>query len=215
VQITPTWLGVLLTWRLLLFRLAGVDRSDADRERLQKLQEELAKVRTEFLKNLAEDQGAILVDPAELDGLSQDYLGTHKPAADGKVHVAVDINALLPIIKFAKSGSLRRRAFVAYDNIAYPKNREVLMHMLRLRYEIANLLGYPSWAEYNAASQMASSVETISRFIDTVAEAARPLAQRHLDLLLAEKRRLEPGAMEVSAEDVYFLEERLTKHLRL
>ena len=197
--------------RLLLFRLAGVDRSDADREKLQKLQEELASVRTEFLKNLAEDQGAILVDPAELDGLPQDYLDTHKPAADGKVHVAIDITALLPIVKFAKSGSLRRRAFVAYDNIAYPKNREVLLHMLRLRYEIANLLGYPSWAEYNAASQMASSVETISRFIDTVAEAARPLAQRHLELLLAEKRKLEPGATEVPAEDAIFLEERLTQ----
>jgi Zn-dependent oligopeptidase len=74
--------------RLLLFRLAGVDRSDADRERLQKLQGELANARTEFLKNLAEDQGAILVDPAELDGLPQDYLDTHGAAVDGKVHVA-------------------------------------------------------------------------------------------------------------------------------
>jgi thimet oligopeptidase len=197
--------------RLLPFRLAGVDRSEADRERLQKLQEEFANVRTEFLRNLAEDQGVILVDPADLDGVPQDYLDIHKPSADGKVHVAIDITALLPIVKFAKSGSLRRRAFVAFNNIAYPKNREVLLHMLRLRYEIANLLGYPFWAEYYAASQMASSVETISRFIDTVAEAARPLAQRHLDILPAEKRKLEPDATEVPAEDFFFLEERLTQ----
>ena len=197
--------------RLLLFRLAGVDRSDADREKLQKLQEEFTDVRTEFYRNLAEDQGVILVDPAELDGLPQDYLDAHKPAADGKVHVAIDVTSLFPIMKFAKSGSLRRRAFVAYDNIAYPKNREVLLHMLRVRYEIAKLLGYSSWAEYNAAPQMASSVETVSSFIDTVAEAARPLAQRHLELLLTEKRKSEPDATEVPAEDVYFLEERLTK----
>jgi len=195
--------------RLLLCRLAGVDRSEADREKLQKLQEELANVRTEFLRNLAADQGVILVDPAELDGVPRDYLDSHKPAADGKVHVAINSPDLLPIAKFAKSGPLRRRAFVAYYNIAYPKNREVLLHMLRLRHEIASLLGYPSWAEYYAASQMASNVETISRFIDTVDQATRPLAQRHLEVLLAEKRKLEPGATEVPAEDVYFLEERL------
>jgi len=35
-----------------------------------------------------------------------------------------------------------------------PQNRDVLMNMLRTRYEIASALGYKSWADYNAADKM-------------------------------------------------------------
>ena len=48
------------------------------------------------------------------------------------------------------------------------------MKMLRTRYEIASLLGYKSWADYNAADKMIGSGARIAQFIQDLDTAVRP-----------------------------------------
>ena len=64
---------------------------------------------------------------------------------------------------------------------------------MKTRYEIATLLGYSSWADYNAADKMIAKGHNIADFIQQVNDAARPLAQREFDMLLAEKQKTDPG----------------------
>src|ERR1017187_3219063 len=119
------------------------------------------------------------------------------PGADGKVHITTDYPDVFPVFTFAKSDPLRRRVTIAFATRAYPKNQEVLTSLMKTRYEIATLLGYSNWADYNAADKMIAKGHNIADFIQQVNEASRPLAQREFQMLLTEKQKTDPAAKEV------------------
>jgi thimet oligopeptidase len=200
--------------QLLEFRLAGVDKDDATRARLKKLNDQATEEQSMFDRNIADGQNVVQVDPSELDGLPQDYIDRHKPGADGKVRITTDYPDALPVLNFAKSDSLRRRVTVAFNTRAYPKNQEVLTSLLKTRYEIATLLGYSNWADYNAADKMIAKGHNIADFIQQVRDASRPLAQREFEMLLAEKQKTTPGAKEIWDYERAYLSElvRRTKY---
>jgi thimet oligopeptidase len=183
--------------QLLEFRLSGVDKPDATRARLKEAERpghrRAVDVRSKYFRR-PEDVEA---DPSELDGLPQDYIDRHKPDANGKIQLTTDYPDALPVFSFAKSDSLRRRMTIAFNTRAYPKNGDVLTSLMKTRYEIATLLGYSSWADYNAADKMAAKGHNIAGFIEQVDDASRPLAEREFEMLLAEKQKTTPGAKEI------------------
>jgi thimet oligopeptidase len=184
--------------QLLEFRLAGVDKDDATRAKLRKLNDDLTAEQAVFDRNISDDQRKVEVtDPKEFDGLPQDYIDRHKPGPDGKIYVSTNYPDALPALKFANSDEFRRRVFLAFDNRAYPKNKEVLESMMKARYEIATVLGYSSWADYNAADKMIKTGGNIGNFIQQIDSAARPVAQREFAMALAEKQKTQPGATEI------------------
>lgn len=191
--------------QLLEFRLAGVDKDDATRARLKKLNDQATEEVSMFDRNISDDQKTVEAEPGELDGLPQDYIDRHKPGADGKIRITTDYPDALPVLTFAKSDSLRRRVLVAFNTRAYPKNKEVLTNLLKTRYEIATLLGYPSWADYSAADKMIAKGHNIADFIQQINDAARPLAHREFEMLLAEKQKTTPGATEIGDHERNYL----------
>jgi thimet oligopeptidase len=194
--------------QLLEFRLAGVDKDDATRAQLKKLSDELTNEQSTFERNISDDQKKVEVtDPKELDGLPQDYIDRHKPGADGKTYITTNYPDALPALKFSKSDEFRQRLFLAFQTRAYPKNKEVLEQMMATRYQIASLLGYSSWADYNAADKMIRSGSNIAEFIQKVDAAARPIAQRELTMLLAEKHKTTPDAKEIGDYENSYLNE--------
>jgi thimet oligopeptidase len=193
--------------QLLEFRLAGVDKDDATRARLKQLSDQATEEQSMFDRNISDDQKVVEADPAELDGLPQDYIDSHKPGTDGKVRITTNYPDALPVLTFAKSDSLRRRVSVAFTTRAYPKNKEALTSLLKTRYEIATLLGYSNWADYNAADKMIAKGQNIAEFIQQVNDAAHSLSQREFEMLLAEKRKTSPGANEVVDYEVRYLSE--------
>jgi thimet oligopeptidase len=193
--------------QLLEFRLAGVDKDDATRARLKKLNDQATEEQSLFDRDISDGQKVVEADPSELEGLPQDYIDRHKPGADGKVHITTDYPDALPVFSFAKSDALRRRVTLAFSTRAYPRNQEVLTSLLKTRYEIATLLGYSSWADYNAADKMIAKGHNIADFIQQVDEASRPLAQREFEMLLAEKQKTNPGAKEISDHERAYLSE--------
>ena len=69
---------------------------------------------------------------------------------------------------------------IAFNTRAYPKNRDVLTSMMKTRYEIATLLGYPSWADYNAADKMIGQGRNIADFIQQVDDASPATGQARI-----------------------------------
>ncbi len=200
--------------QLLEFRLAGVDKDDATRARLKKLNDQATEQQSMFDRNISDGKKTFIAEPGELDGLPQDYIDRHKPGADGKITLTTDYPDVYPIMSFAKSDALRRRAALALNTRAYPKNQEVLTGLMKTRYEIATLLGFPSWADYNAADKMMAKGHNIADFIQQVNDASRELSKREFDMLLAEKQKTDPGAKEIwDYERNYYSEQvRRTKY---
>ena len=183
--------------QLLQFRLAGVDKDDATRARLKKLSDQATEELSLFERNISDGQKSIEADPSELDGLPQDYIDRHKPGPNGKVRITTDYPDALPVGTFAKSEDLRRRLALAFNTRAYPQNQEVLTNLMKTRYEIATLLGFSNWADYNAADKMAVKGSNIADFIVKVKETSRPLAEHEFQMLLAEKQKTDPGAKQI------------------
>jgi thimet oligopeptidase len=194
--------------QLLEFRLAGVDKDEVTREKIHKLQDKLTEDQSMFDRNITDDVRTVEVtDAAELDGMPQDYIDRHKPGTDGKIHITTDYTDVYPVFQFAKSDPLRHRLRDAFNSRAYPKNRDVLMDMLETRYQVAGLIGYSSWADYNAADKMILNGDSIRKFLNDLHTAAHPIAQKEFDILLAEKRKTDPEAKEIRGYETAYLTE--------
>ncbi len=196
---------------LLEFRLAGVDKDDATRDQLKKLNDKATELTSMFDRNIADDQKTVEADPSELTGLPQDYIDNHKPGANGKVTITTNYPDVFPVFQFAKSDDLRKRMNTAFDTRAYPKNEAVLRDLMQTRYEIAKLLGYESWADYNAADKMIVKGSNIAKFIADLGDATRDTAQREFAMILAEKQKTHPGATEIYDYEAGYYKELLRR----
>ena len=75
---------------LLQYRLAGVDKDQATREKIQQLQERITELGLTFGRNVQEQGNTVVVeDAAELDGLPQDFLSSSCTRC-GRTHYADD-----------------------------------------------------------------------------------------------------------------------------
>ena len=140
-------------------------------------------------------------DPKELDGLPEDYIKAHKPAADGTITLTSDSPDVTPVLKFSKSADLRKRIFLAYNNRAYPQNVAVLADLLKKREELANLLGYKHWSDVNAADKMAVNSANIAKFINEIDVASKPAAEREYKMLLASAQKQDPTLQQIGIQD--------------
>jgi thimet oligopeptidase len=198
--------------QLLEFRLAGVDKDDAARARLKVLNDQLTEEQSAFERNINDGTKTIEVrDPSELKGLPQDFIDSHKPDKAGVIHITTDYPDYVPAMNFAVSDALRRRLYLAFETRAYPQNAAVLMKMLHTRYDIATLLGYRSWADYNAADKMIGSGDKIAQFIRELDTAVRPVAEREFQMLLAEKRKTVPGATTIDLQEKSYYQEQVRR----
>jgi thimet oligopeptidase len=194
---------------LLDFRRAGVDRDEATRARVKALNEELVKLAQQFARNIAEDVRSAELDRSELEGLPADYLGAHPPGANGKVTVTSNYPDYFPFMAYAKSARAREKVWRMYRQRAYPKNEDVLAQLIRKRHELAALLGYPTWAAYVTETKMARTPQTVTEFIDRVAQVSASRAQREYGALLERKKKDAPAATVLEPWDQDYYEDRL------
>jgi len=197
--------------QLLEFKLAGVDKNTEMRARLKKLNQDLTDEQSMFDRNIADGRKTVSATLAELAGLPKDFIERHKPGPDGSIELSTDHPDALPVMKFATSDALRRRMFMAFQTRAYPKNLDVLRKMMQTREEIAKLLDYPNWADYNAADKMVGKGSNIGVFIHDVEVAAQPGRDKELLMLLEEKRRTNPQAKDINDYEVSYLSEQVSR----
>jgi thimet oligopeptidase len=102
------------------FERSGVALDEAQRARVQELNEKLAALGTEFQNNIANGREVIRVKPEELAGLPDDFIAAHAPGADGLVEISTDTPDYQPVMTYAESEALRRRLSEVYNRRAYP-----------------------------------------------------------------------------------------------
>ncbi len=191
------------------FKRAGVDRDEATRAKLKKLSDDIIRVGQEFSRAIREDVRSIRVQPAALDGLPADFIASHPPDTDGRVTITTSYPDFFPVQRYAKRESVRRDLYLQYLNRGYPANDQYLAELLQLRREYAHTLGYPTWADYDAADKMAKTSARIADFIGELESIAGPRNERDLQVLLARKRKDDPGAKHVQVWDRFYYVDRV------
>jgi len=191
---------------LLGYRLAGVDKDEATRQRLQALHEKATKHSLDFSRNIQEGGKTIVATQSELEGLPPDYLGRHQPDVRGQITLTTDQPDMQPVMTFASDPELRERMFVAYNTRAYPENKQILLDLLSTRHEIASVLGFRSWADLATADQMVGSAAHVRKFLARLEEASREGAVREHELVLEFARAKKPGlkAIDITSRGYWY-----------
>ena len=182
---------------LLSYRLAGVDKDQATRDRLQALHEKATRHSLDFSRNIQEGGKTVEAQPSELAGLPADYIARHPVNAEGRVVLTTDPPDMQPIMTFAAHAALRERMFLAYNTRAYPANQKILLDLLATRQEIADVLGFRSWADLATADQMMGSAANVRTFLAKLNDASREGAQQEHELIVKFARTHEPALQEI------------------
>ena len=196
---------------LLSYRLAGVDKDQATREHLHALHDKATQLSLEFSRNIQEDAKTIEATEAELDGLPADYIARHQvqktgPNAKGRITLSTDQPDMQPVMTFASGAALRERMFLAYNTRAYPSNKQILLELLATRREIADVLGFRSWADLATADQMMTSAANVRGFLAKLNEASLEGARREYKLILdfARQRVPELAAIDITSRGYWY-----------
>ncbi|HSY35250.1 MAG TPA: M3 family metallopeptidase [Acidobacteriaceae bacterium] len=209
---------------LLGYRLSGVDKDEPTRTRIRALADNMTQLSMTFSRAVQDDVRNIPVDnPDDLLGLPDDYLARHgvHPAkasddgpylvADAPVVLTTDPPEMAPVMSYAISPQLRRCMYLAYNDRAYPANKQVLLDLLAAREEMATLLGFRSWADLATVDQMMGSAANMRTFLNEVEAAALETARQEFAELEDFVRERDPNALPLTLSDARFWEEQFRR----
>lgn len=180
------------------FRRAGVDKDEATRAKIAMLREQLVTIGQEFDRNIRNDSRTIKVDRAsDLEGLPQDFIESHKPGEDGRITLSIEFPDRFPIMKYAKNPDVRRRLYQENVTRGYPQNMPVLDSLIAKRYELAQLLGYKTWADYVTEDKMIRTPKRAGEFLDRIGQLVSDQSKREYALYLKRKQDDDPKATTV------------------
>ena len=201
------------------FVRAGAELSDADKERMQVINAELAGLQTTFSQNVLSEvnASAVVVDTREeLAGISANQMAAAAEAAtarglDGKYVIALLNTSGQPVLSSLKDRALRERIMDA--SLARGSqggefdNRDVVVRMASLRAERAAMLGYPNHAAYILERQTAQTVDAVNERLSSLTPASVANATREAVDLQARVDEANKG-VELSAWDwAYYTEQ--------
>ncbi len=193
------------------FRRSGVDRDDETRARIKEINEQLTTVGLQFRQNLRDDKRSIRVAPERLGGMPQDWLDAHPADDEGLVTITSDYPDAIPVRTFCTDRDVRAQMVDAFLNIGWPTNEALLQEMFELREELARLVGYDTWADYDADVKMIGKGSAIPEFIDRIADVALESGERDRAVLLARLQQDHPEATEIGGVDYPYYEEVVRK----
>jgi oligopeptidase A len=202
------------------FRLAGVALPAEQKAEFKGLVEQLATLQSKFDENVLDATNAWsrhVTQESELAGLPQPIVDRARAAAQSRQlegwFFTLDAPNYQAVMMHAENEALRREFYQAWVTRASDQgaaegrwdNTELMAQILELRHRIAQLVGYPNYAEYSLATKMASSVDEVRAFLDQLAQQSRPVAHREYDDLTQFAGR------KINAWDVAFHAERLKR----
>ena len=185
---------------LLDYRLNGIDKDAAARDRIRKLNDQLTSEVLHFQRNIAESQGSVTLNSvADLAGLPEDFIARHTPGPDGKIVITTDEPDYRPVMTYAKSDDLRQGLYLAYNNRAYPANKDLLQQILKTRSQLAHELGFDNWAEVATSNKLIRNPENVKALLAELHKAAKPVATREYAEILAFAQKKQPGLKNIPA----------------
>ncbi len=185
----------LITDALRDFDLSGIGLPPAQQARYKALMAELSQLQAQFHDQVA-DATALwtrhITDVAALDGLPQSTRALLRQAAKQQQRdgywLTLDLPCYLPVMSYARDRALREALYTAYATRASDQgpfagqhdNGPVMQHILAKRQELAQLLGFATFADYSLATKMASSAQEVEQFLMDLVQRAKPRAEAEL-----------------------------------
>jgi oligopeptidase A len=202
---------------LLEFRRAGADLPAGKRARLEALKVELSQIQQRFSENVLDATAAYklhVTDESRLAGIPASARARYaaRAAEEGLEGwlLTLDYPSVEPLLKYGEDRELRREIFTAYTGRCRSgewDNRPLIVRILALRHELAQLLGYPSFPDYRLEDHMVKSGQRAMEFERDMVDLTRPYWEHDVEALREHARTL--GMAEIEPWDIAFLSEDL------
>lgn len=198
------------------FRRAGAALPENQKDRLRAIHVELAKLGQKFSENVLDETAAfelVVTEESRLDGVPASAKDRFKQQADEADKegwlVTLDLPSVQPILKYCEDRELRRTIYTAHARRCREgehDNRPLIARILRLRDEMAEMLGYETFADFQLAERMAGNGERAYAFEVDLAERTRPYWERDVGQLRA--AAVDAGLDELCPWDTSYLIEK-------
>jgi oligopeptidase A len=175
------------------FRLGGAELAEERKARFMQIRERLSQLSSRFSDNVLDATNAFAhyaASESELAGIPDDVQEAAREAAqaEGRTGWKFTLHApsYLPVMQYADNRNMRETLYQAYVTRASESgngewdNTALITEIVKLRREMANLLGFANYAEFSLEPKMAESPKQVLQFLDQLAGRARPYAKRDL-----------------------------------
>ncbi len=204
------------------FRLSGVDLPAEQQARFKAIQEALSQLTSTFGDHVLDATNAWrkqVTDAATLAGIPENSRSllrqnAERDGLDGYV-ITLEFPAYYAVMSYADDRALRQEVYEAYVTRASERgphggrydNGPVMERILALRHELAQILGFSSFAERSLATKMAESPEQVLGFLRDLAHRSLDLARRDLEEIRAFAKTR--GLDDLQAWDIGYYAEKL------
>ena len=159
------------------------------KERLRQLTEEASVLGLQFSQNLLKENKAYtlhITDEQQLDGLPETAreaaaLAAKERDMEGWVFT-LDYPSYSPFMTYSTQRELRRQMYMARNTTCIHDNAEnnldICKRLVNLRREIAQLLGYKTYADYVLKHRMAGNVRNVYKLLNDLIDAYKPTAEK-------------------------------------
>ncbi|MBA2306859.1 Zn-dependent oligopeptidase [Candidatus Dependentiae bacterium] len=164
-------------------RRNGLELPVNKQDEVRKIKRQLDEVLLAFDKNIADDKRFLEVPLEGLKGLDEGFIGSLQKTPSGLYRLGTDDPTYLKILDDCAVEQTRMMLYKEYSQKGYPSNDEVLSRMISLRDQLAHLLGYSSYAEYDIDDQMAKTPQAVKAFLADIGERVKAKTSQEMQLL--------------------------------
>lgn len=209
------------------FELSGIGLPADEQHRYGEISKRQSELGSQFSNNVLDATmgwSKQITDVAELAGLPESALAAAKAAAESKEQegylLTLDIPSYLPVMTYCDNQALRKELYEAYVTRASDRgpnagkwdNTEIITEQLKLRHEVARMLGFNTYSEKSLSTKMAETPDQVLGFLNDLAVKAKPQGEREVEELrqFAEK---EFGVSELNLWDIAYYSEKQKQNL--
>ncbi|HPI74266.1 MAG TPA: M3 family metallopeptidase, partial [bacterium] len=204
------------------FVRGGANLEGAQQEQLRAINQELALLTLKFGDHVLKetnDYSLVISRPDDLAGLPPAMVAAAAEAAEERGHsgkwvFTLQAPSIFPFLQYADNRPLRRQIYEAYirrgDNDNEYDNKKILSKIAALRVRKANLLGYPSHADFVLEENMAKKPENVYALLDQLWRPAKERSRREVADMQAIIDR-EKGGFQLQPWDWWYYAEKVKR----
>lgn len=204
------------------FVRSGALLDEAGKDRLRKLTEEASMLSLQFSQNVLKENKAYtlhITDEQQLDGLPNTAReAAHEAAKEHGLKgwvFTLDAPSYGPFMMYSTQRELRKELYMARNTLCIKdndtNNLELCKRLINLRREMAQLLGYDTFADYVMKHRMATKVENVYKLLNDLIEAYKPKAIEEREEVEALAKEEEGAAFKMEPWDLAFYSQLLKK----
>ena len=180
------------------FELSGISLSEDKQKRYGEIVAKLSELSSSYSNNVLDATMGwtkLITDIEQLSGLPESALAAAKALAESKEQngwlLTLDMPSYLPVMTYCDNRDLRYEMYHAYvtrasdqgPNAGKWDNTHNIEQILALRYELAQLLGFDTYADKSLATKMAEKPQQVLVFLTDLANKAKPQGEAELTQL--------------------------------